>query len=69
MEYQERVKNIGEKIKAIRLEKGLTQIDLSTLCSIEQTNIARIEAGRTSPTIKTLYKISDALNIDIKELF
>lgn len=69
MDYKERIIEIGAKIKAFRQSKKMTQLDLSSRCGIEQTNLARIELGKTSPTIKTLFKISEALEIDIKELF
>lgn len=69
MDYQERIIAIGLKIKSLRQKRNFTQLDLAAKCGIEQTNLARIELGKTSPTIKTLFKLADALEIDIKELF
>ena len=68
VQITERIVNIGLKIKQIRKEKNLKQIDLASLCNLEQSSIARIESGRTNPTISNLYKIADALEIDIKDL-
>jgi transcriptional regulator with XRE-family HTH domain len=59
---------IGERIKAIRESKGITQQDLAAACNFEKANLSRIEAGRTNPTISTLYKISQGLGVTISEL-
>lgn len=59
---------IGERIRLIRESKGITQQDLAASCNFEKTNMSRIEAGRTNPTISTLYKISQALGVTISEL-
>ena len=59
---------IGERIRLIRESKGITQQDLAASCNFEKTNMSRIEAGRTNPTISTLYKISQALGVTISKL-
>lgn len=59
---------IGEKIRFIRESKGITQQDLAAACNFEKANMSRIEAGRTNPTISTLYKISQALGVKITDL-
>ena len=60
---------LGERIQELRKEKGLTQIELSYRCEMERSNMRRIEAGGTNPTIATLKKISSALGISLSELF
>ena len=39
-------KRIGERIKEMRLNAGLSQSDCATLCGMKQSSLARIEAGR-----------------------
>ena len=68
MKYEDKVRDIGEKIKSVRLEKGLTQLDLAVKCNIEQSSLARIESGRTNPTIITLFTIAEALELEVKSL-
>lgn len=64
---------IGEKIKTIRLSKGIKQIELAKMAGISNTYLSDIEKGRTNPSIKTLAKIVHALgaeddwNIFLKE--
>lgn len=59
---------IGAKVKSLRESKGLTQIQVADLCDYEKTTISRIEAGRTNITVKTLYKLSHALHVPMKDL-
>lgn len=70
MEKSEILKIIGENIKRIRVEKGLTQVDLvgKIEAQIDTTNISRIEKGRTNATIHTLYRISKALEVPLSEI-
>ncbi len=46
----------------------LTQQDLASRCDFEKSSLSRLEAGRTNPTIWTLYKIASAMNISVAEL-
>jgi transcriptional regulator with XRE-family HTH domain len=70
MEKLEILQKIGENVKRIRIEKGLTQVDLvgKIEARIDTTNISRIEKGRTNATIHTLYRISQALDVPLSEL-
>lgn len=68
MDKKELQEHLGEKIRLIREEKGLSQQELASLCDFEKSNMSRIEAGNTNPTIFTLYKISRALKVKLSEL-
>lgn len=70
MEKTEMLRALGENIKKIRLEKGLTQVDLvgKIEARIDTTNISRIEKGRTNATIHTLYRISEALEVPLSDI-
>ena len=60
---------VGKQIYTLRKKLKLTQASLASSAGMEESALQRIEAGRTNPTIKTLYKVSKALNVDIKDLF
>lgn len=60
--------NVGKKIKESRVKKGLSQQELAYQCNFEKSNVSRIEAGKTNVTLKTLYLISKALSVSIKQL-
>ena len=68
MKDKDYLKKLAVNIKKIRKERNMTQVDLAYSCGFEKQNMQRIEAGKTSPTLKTLLKISEALEIDITDL-
>lgn len=57
-----------DKIKKIRLEKGLTQKQLAEKCGMYESQIRKYETGKANPKIETLQKIADALEVPIIEL-
>jgi len=59
---------IGKRIREIREKKNIPQQVIAAKCNIEKSNFSRIEAGKTNPTLFTLYKIAYNLNISISEL-
>jgi transcriptional regulator with XRE-family HTH domain len=68
MEINQLQQKIGERIRFLRESKGISQQNLAAVCNFEKANLSRIEAGRTNPTISTLYKISQALEVNISVL-
>lgn len=52
----------GEKLKAVRKLKGLTQLDLSKKISVSKGTISAYEQGLSYPSIETLVKICDILD-------
>lgn len=68
MDKFELAKTIGNRIKSIRISKGISQQQLAADCNFEKSNMSRIEAGRTNITVYTLFVISKALNVSIQEL-
>lgn len=69
LQGDELVKSVGKRIKELRVKHGMTQADLAYKSNMEESAFQRIETGRTNPSIKTLLKISNALNVEIKQLF
>ena len=70
MEKSEILKKVGKRIKEVRLQKGISQADLVGRMegNIDATNISRIEAGRTNPTVYTLFRLAEALEVSPKDL-
>lgn len=62
-------KKVGKRIKAIRVEKKLTQQDLADLCGYDISNMSRLEAGRANATLSTLSIVSKALGVEPVEFF
>jgi len=68
MDKDDFLKRLGHNIKTIRESKGISQQQLAAECNFEKSNMSRIEAGNTNPTIYTLNKIANAMGIEIKDL-
>ena len=67
-QYKDILQPLGEKLRQIRTEKGLSQSELANDADIPKNQIGRIERGEISTSITTLYKISIALGIKVKDL-
>lgn len=63
------VSQIGKRISELRKERNMTQLDLSVKAQMEENAIQRLETGRSSPTAKTLYRITKGLEIEMWEFF
>lgn len=61
-------KAIGQRIKKIRESKSIAQQDLAYSCNFEKSNMARLEAGNTNPTLYTLKKIAENLKVTLEDL-
>jgi transcriptional regulator with XRE-family HTH domain len=61
--------NVGVELRALREKKGLSIRALARASGISANAISMIERGRTSPSVSTLYKMADALNIPITDFF
>ena len=61
-----RAYDLAVQVIALRQSHGLTQAELAERCGIDQADISRIECGSTSPTARTLQRIADALDADLR---
>ena len=60
--------NVGKQIQKLRELKGISQQDLAAKCNFEKSNMSRLEAGRVNPTLSTLEKIANALQVTLAEI-
>lgn len=68
MTKEELQKLIGQNIRILRERKHMTAQELATICNFEKSNMSRLESGNTNPTIGTLYKIAQALDVTLEEI-
>ncbi|WP_031526132.1 helix-turn-helix transcriptional regulator [Dyadobacter crusticola] len=68
MEKTELQKLVGKRIIQLRTEKGWSQSDLARACEKDRQSIERIENGKVSPSLYTLYEIATALETRLEEL-
>ena len=60
---------IGNRIKQLRKDKNISQAELGRRCNRDKQHIELIENHKVSANTYTLYTISVALDIELKELF
>ena len=59
---------VGKVIAQFRQKKGITQEVLSGLSDIGRTHLSAIERGTRKPTLETLYRICNALDIPMSSV-
>lgn len=68
MNYNFLYQRFSKRIEQLRKEKGLTQEQLAEKAGLHRAYFWDIENGRNI-SIKTAYKIAQALKVDLKDLF
>lgn len=58
----------GDNLRKLRKEKGLTQQQLSDIVGIKRSAYAYYEIDKSEPSIATLLKIANALNVSVDEI-
>jgi len=60
---------IGDRIRAIREAKNLSQHDVEERSGLKRSYISRVENGHTVPSVETLEKFARALEVPLYQLF
>lgn len=63
------MKELGKKIKDIRLSKGVSLRDLAKHTGLTRSFLSQVERGKTNPSIASLERIAHALNIHLSHFF
>ncbi|MDP4009804.1 MAG: helix-turn-helix transcriptional regulator [Candidatus Shapirobacteria bacterium] len=67
--YQRERKVLGQTIKRLRENVGITQEDLADKAHVNVSYLAKIETGYVNTTVRYLIKIARGLGVSVKELF
>jgi DNA-binding XRE family transcriptional regulator len=57
---------IAVQVIDLRQKHGLTQVQLAERCGVHQADISRIERGSVDPRTRTLQRIAEALDADVR---
>jgi len=60
---------IGEEVRRLRAERGLSQQELAQRMGVAQSVVARLEAGGVEPRLSTLDRVAQALGVELKVHF
>ncbi len=58
-------RQLARRIRTLREARGLTQADLAARIGTTQSAIARLESGRTTPTLEILQKIASSMGMRV----
>lgn len=59
----------GNRVKALRKNKGLSQEKFALLINMDRTYFTSVESGKRNISIENIAKIADGLNVTLEELF
>ena len=69
LKMSKQLKRLSKNIRMLRIRAGYNQIQASQRIGISNIYWNQIETGKKYPSLKTLDRISDAINVQIYELF
>lgn len=62
------LKEFGKNLQKLRVAKGLSTRQLAYEADISHSSVGRLEAGLANPTMTTLVKLVEALDVDLNTL-
>lgn len=67
--YKTEITAFGKRLRQLRKEKGISQLDLELQSGINRTEISRIENGQKNIEFYTIVRLAIALEIDVVDFF
>ena len=59
----------GKHLRKVREERSISIREFELECDLDRHSLSKIENGKWNPSLYTIYKICECLNIDIETLF
>lgn len=69
MNEAEFYKLLGKRVKVLREQAHLTQEKLAEKCGISLDYLGKIEVNINKPGLKTILKLANSLDVEVKDLF
>jgi transcriptional regulator with XRE-family HTH domain len=63
-----RLRQFGAHLRQLREKRGLTIEQLAEVANVGGRQLARVEAGRASPSLLWLYQVADGLELSVVDL-
>lgn len=60
---------LGKRIRAFRVEKGWSQVEMADLLAMNRGYLSELETGKRDPSLSVLKTIADGLSITLSNLF
>ena len=62
-------KKVGMNIRVARIKRGISQEVLADMAGLARSTMGIVERGEQSPSLQTITKVSNALDMDLYRLF
>lgn len=59
---------VGQNVRRLRVAAGLTQEGLAERMGVDRAYINALELGKRNPTVITLWRVAEALDVNLAEL-
>jgi transcriptional regulator with XRE-family HTH domain len=69
MDIPDQLQYVIEQIKKVRVQQGVSQMELSLRSNLSQSFLANLENGKKQPSVLTIIKIASALGVNPKDFF
>ena len=67
--FSNELKQLGLRLKNLRKHRKLKLLDMEVLSGIQDSKISRIERGLENVEIHTVYKLANALQVELRDIF
>ena len=62
-------KKVGMNIRVARIKRGISQAGLADMAGLARSTMGIVERGEQSPSLQTITKVANALDMDLHKLF
>ena len=69
MTIEEKLDIVITRIRKKRMEQGISQQELANMANFSQSFLANVESGKKKPSVMTILRLAEALNVNPREFF
>ena len=69
MTIEEKLDIVITRIRKKRMEQGISQQELANMANFSQSFLANVESGKKKPSVVTIIRLAEALNVNPREFF
>lgn len=69
MDEAQLLQDFGDRVRALRLDLGVSQEKLALDCGLDRTYISGVERGKRNVSLVNIHRLADALGVPAADLF